>query len=205
MNDHESGVFPFRLRLRKAPSPWHRGLALGTLATHCAEAFDSELLPGRHHGIEPLLYELLDRLPLGVHLLADDLASLVLHQLRLREATGGLLLAATEDDRLRALARCDLGHGLLLHGLHCQGFHCGFGLHSTGLHDLLHSGLHRQGHDFEAGLELNHKAGLNQNGLRVFNYHAQSFHQRSCRRGRRVPIFKPCTLHPTKNLKVDWN
>ena len=118
------------------------GFALGTLATHRAETFDSKLLPGRHHGIEPLLHELLDRLALGVHLLADNLASLVLHQLGLREATRGLFLAATEDDGLRALARCDLGHGLLLHGLHCLGLHGGFGLHSAGLHHLLHSGLH---------------------------------------------------------------
>ena len=126
------------------------GFALGTLATHRAETFDSKLLPGRHHGIEPLLHELLDRLALGVHLLADNLASLVLHQLGLREATGGLFLAATEDDGLRTLARCDLGHGLLLHGLHCLGLHGGFGLHSAGLHHLLHSGFHGQGHDFEA-------------------------------------------------------
>ena len=144
------------------------GFALGTLATHCAETFDSELLPGRHHGIEPLLHELLDRLPLGVHLFADNLASLVFHQLGLREATRGLLFAATEDDGLRALARCDLGHGLLLHGLHCLGFHGGLGLHSAGLHHLPHSGLHWQGHDCEVGAELNHKAGLNHNALRVF-------------------------------------
>merc|ERR1719251_300625 len=75
-------------------------LPLRNLAVHGAEARDLEHLPRLLHCVNPLLQWACCPSLLGPsrRRLAHNLAGLVLHQLVLRHATAGLLLATTEDN-----------------------------------------------------------------------------------------------------------
>ena len=73
-----------------------KSLPLGVLAANRAEALDAQLLSSFHDSIEPSLGVLLKQgLALGMLLLGDNPAALALHQVRLLEACGSLLLPRT--------------------------------------------------------------------------------------------------------------
>ena len=107
------------------------------------ETLQAELLPGLLHGHCPALDVGVGLLAISTRLFRHDFAILVLGQIVLGEATGGLRLAAAEHDRLAIPALGNLRNFHRLHGLH--GFHCLHGLHCLhGFHCLhrLHGGLH---------------------------------------------------------------
>merc|ERR1719330_1927823 len=110
------------LPLRCRPIDYHK-----TLETQC--------LPRCRHCLDPSLElaPLVGLLPRGRHCFGDHPAQLVLHELVLSQATDGLLLPATVDSRLTALASCNFAH---LHGF----------LHAP-FHGHLHRPLRRSLHD----------------------------------------------------------
>ena len=68
-------------------------LSLCALAANCTKALDAQLLPSLHHCIEPSLGVLLKQgLALGMLLLGHNPSPLALHQVRLLQACGRLLL-----------------------------------------------------------------------------------------------------------------
>merc|ERR1719164_86409 len=86
---------------------------------HRHEALHLQLFARLLHGLRPARDVLVGSLTSRGSLLADDLPSLALDQVRLLQAAAGLLLVATEHDSLRHLSHRDLGHPLLrLHGPH---------------------------------------------------------------------------------------
>ena len=102
MNYHESrpALFFFPSRCVNRLCLGIERLSLGALATNRAESLQAEFLPRRHDRIQPFLCELLEQgLALGVLLLRDNPAALVLHQVRLVEAGVGLLLPGADRER----------------------------------------------------------------------------------------------------------
>ena len=126
-----------------------QSLALRCLAIYCAEALDAELLSGLRHSLSPCRDVLEGLLSRGVLLFGDYAASLILHQIGLRQLSRCLLFAALEHHRLGISALCNLAHSLLLHNLclHCRRCALLHGLHSR-LHHRLHGGprLHWESH-----------------------------------------------------------
>merc|ERR1712023_546679 len=77
---------------------------------HRHEALHLQLFPRLLHGLRPARDVLVGSLASRGSLLAHDLSSLALDQVRLLQAAAGLLLVTAEHDSLRHLSHGDLAH-----------------------------------------------------------------------------------------------
>merc|ERR1719230_1451613 len=114
LRDHVSLVAVSSLAIEVLRKLVKRGSLL-----HRHEALHLQLFARLLHRLRPARDVLVGSLTSRGSLLADDLPSLALDQVRLLQAAAGLLLVTAEHDSLRRLSHGDLGHPLLrLHGPH---------------------------------------------------------------------------------------